>query len=388
MTFELLEQDVPRAKIRIIGIGGGGGNAINTMIEQGLTGVEFVAINTDTQDLERSMTANRIQLNTAVGYDKDARGLGTGGDPEIGREVALENREMIRSILEGTDMVFLTAGMGGGTGTGVTPIIAELAREMGVLTVAIVTRPFFFEGRRRRSTAEEGIQVLKSCVDTLITISNQRLLSAYPNIQLKQAFHAVDNVLYQAVRGVSDLINISGFVNVDFADVHSIMANKGLGLMGVGIAGGDRAVLEAAEQAVTSPLLNDTSMTGARNILINIRGSEGLSIHAIDEANRAITEAADPDANVIIGLIEDPTMGDTVQVTVIATDFEHDDRTVQRDVEVRVVGESIPQSGINTQTDMNQNTSPFPKKAPLVSNTSGGFSMDEFHLPSLRRRRR
>ena len=158
--------------------------------------------------------------------------------------------------------------------------------------------------------------------------------------------------------------------------------------LGVGIAGGDRAVLEAAEQAVTSPLLNDTSMTGARNILINIRGSEGLSIHAIDEANRAITEAADPDANVIIGLIEDPTMGDTVQVTVIATDFEHDDRTVQRDVEVRVVGESIPQSGINTQTDMNQNTSPFPKKAPLVSNTSGGFSLDEFHLPSLRRRRR
>lgn len=388
MTFELVEQDVPRAKIRIIGIGGGGGNAINTMIEQGLTGVEFVAINTDTQDLERSMTANRIQLNTAVGYDKDARGLGTGGDPEIGREVALENREMIRSILEGTDMVFLTAGMGGGTGTGVTPIIAELAREMGVLTVAIVTRPFFFEGRRRRSTAEEGIQVLKSCVDTLITISNQRLLSAYPNIQLKQAFHAVDNVLYQAVRGVSDLINISGFVNVDFADVHSIMSNKGLGLMGVGIASGDRAVLEAAEQAVTSPLLNDTSMTGARNILINIRGSEGLSIHAIDEANRAITEAADPDANVIIGLIEDPTMGDTVQVTVIATDFEHEDRAAQKDVEVRVVGESIPQSSLNTQTDTNQSTSPFPKKAPLVSNTSGGFSMDEFHLPSLRRRRR
>ena len=388
MTFELVEQDVPRAKIRIIGIGGGGGNAINTMIEQGLTGVEFVAINTDTQDLERSMTANRIQLNTAVGYDKDARGLGTGGDPEIGREVALENREMIRSILEGTDMVFLTAGMGGGTGTGVTPIIAELAREMGVLTVAIVTRPFFFEGRRRRSTAEEGIQVLKSCVDTLITISNQRLLSAYPNIQLKQAFHAVDNVLYQAVRGVSDLINISGFVNVDFADVHSIMSNKGLGLMGVGIASGDRAVLEAAEQAVTSPLLNDTSMTGARNILINIRGSEGLSIHAIDEANRAITEAADPDANVIIGLIEDPTMGDTVQVTVIATDFEHEDRAAQKDVEVRVVGESIPQSNLNTPTDTNQPTSPFPRKAPLVSNTSGGFSMDEFHLPSLRRRRR
>lgn len=388
MTFELVEQDVPRAKIRIIGIGGGGGNAINTMIEQGLTGVEFVAINTDTQDLERSMTANRIQLNTAVGYDKDARGLGTGGDPEIGREVALENREMIRSILEGADMVFLTAGMGGGTGTGVTPIIAELAREMGVLTVAIVTRPFFFEGRRRRSTAEEGIQILKSCVDTLITISNQRLLSAYPNIQLKQAFHAVDNVLYQAVRGVSDLINISGFVNVDFADVHSIMANKGLGLMGVGIASGDRAVLEAAEQAVTSPLLNDTSMTGARNILINIRGSERLSIHAIDEANRAITEAADPDANVIIGLIEDPTMGDSVQVTVIATDFEQEDRSAQKDVEVRVVGESIPQSSINTHNDATQNTSPFPRKAPLVSNTSGGFSMDEFHLPSLRRHRR
>ena len=221
MSFELIENEVPRAKIRVIGIGGGGGNAVNSMISNGLTGVDFAVINTDTQDLERALTPNRIQLATDLGYaTENSRGLGTGGQPDFGRDVALENREILRSVLEGSDMVFLTAGMGGGTGTGVTPILAELAREMGILTVAIVTRPFTFEGNRRRKTAEKGIQVLKNCVDTLLTISNQRLLSAYQNIALKDAFVQVDNVLYQAVRGVSDLINMSGFVNVDFADAY------------------------------------------------------------------------------------------------------------------------------------------------------------------------
>jgi len=381
MSFELLENDIPRAKIRIIGIGGGGGNAINNMIRNGLTGVEFAVINTDSQDLERSLTPNRIQLST----DGTGRGLGTGGRPELGRDIALENRELLRSVLEGADMIFLTAGMGGGTGTGVTPVIAELAREMGILTVAVVTRPFLFEGNRRRKTAEQGVKTMKSCVDTLITISNQRLLAAFQNIGLNEAFQEVDTILYQAVRGVSDLINLSGFVNVDFADVQSVMQGKGMGLMGVGFGEGERAVIEAAEHAVSSPLLNEMSMTGARNILINIRGGDSLGIHAVDEANRAISEAADPDANIIIGMIEDPTMGHTVQITVIATDFEDGSAEQQRDVEVRVVGSAYVESPVNTENNNPRSSMRSQSKAPLLNNTSSNWMMEEFHLPRFRR---
>jgi cell division protein FtsZ len=384
MSFELLEQDIPRAKIRIIGIGGGGGNAINNMIRNGLTGVEFAVINTDSQDLERSLTANRIQLSTD-GSGANGRGLGTGGRPELGRDIALENRELLRSVLEGADMIFLTAGMGGGTGTGVAPVVAELAREMGILTVAVVTRPFLFEGNRRRKTAEQGVKTMKSCVDTLITISNQRLLAAFQNIGLNEAFQEVDTILYQAVRGVSDLINLSGFVNVDFADVQSVMQGKGMGIMGVGFGEGERAVIEAAEHAVSSPLLNEMSMTGARNILINIRGGDSLGIHAVDEANRAISEAADPDANIIIGMIEDPTMGQTVQITVIATDFEDGSAEQQRDVEVRVVGSAYVESPVNTENNNPRSNMRAQSKAPLLNNTSSNWMMEEFHLPRFRR---
>ena len=382
MSFELIENDIPRAKIRVIGVGGGGGNAVNSMIQHGLTGVEFAVVNTDSQDLERSLTPNRIQLTTD-GTGSNGRGLGTGGRPELGRDIALENREVLRSVLEGADMIFLTAGMGGGTGTGVTPVIAELAREMGILTVGVITRPFLFEGNRRRKTAEQGVDTMKHCVDTLIAISNQRLLSAFQNIALKDAFVEVDNVLYQAVRGVSDLINMSGFVNVDFADVQSVMAGKGMGIMGVGIGEGDRAVIEAAEAAVNSPLLNEMSMTGARNILINIRGNESLGIHAIDEANRAISEAADPDANIIFGVIEDPTMGNTVQITVIATDFEDASAEYTSNIERRVVGGVVPETPDNTSTL--HNTTRTQTKAPLLNNTRSNWMMEEFHLPRFRR---
>ena len=394
MSFELLENDIPRAKIRVIGVGGGGGNAVNSMISHGLTGVEFAVINTDTQDLERSLTPNRIQLSTD-GTGSNSRGLGTGGRPELGRDIALENRELLRSVLEGADMVFLTAGMGGGTGTGVTPVLAELAREMGILTVGVITRPFLFEGNRRRKTAEQGVETMKHCVDTLIAISNQRLLAAFQNIALKDAFVEVDNVLYQAVRGVSDLINMSGYVNVDFADVQSIMSGKGMGIMGVGIGEGDRAVIEAAEAAVNSPLLNEMSMTGARNILINIRGSASLGIHAIDEANRAISEAADPDANIIIGLIEDPTMGNTVQITVIATDFEDAAAEYTANIERRVVGGAFndtntqdntnPNAATMQNTGLNSNFNRTQTKAPLLNNTRSNWMMEEFHLPRFRK---
>ena len=384
MSFELLDNEIPRAKIRVIGVGGGGGNAVNSMIQHGLTGVDFAVINTDTQDLERSLTPNRIQLTTDGGRDTNGRGLGTGGRPELGRDIALENREVLRSVLEGSDMIFLTAGMGGGTGTGVTPVLAELAREMGILTIGVVTRPFLFEGNRRRKTAEQGIETLRHCVDTLIAISNQRLLSAFQNIALKDAFVEVDTVLYQAVRGVSDLINMSGYVNVDFADVHSVMAGKGMGIMGVGMGTGDRAVIEAAESAVNSPLLNEMSMTGARNILINIRGSESLGIHAVDEANRAISEAADPEANIIIGLIEDPTMGNTVQITVIATDFEDSSAEYTTNIERRVVGDAFPETHEDSNTTNNRVGQ---NKAPLLNNTnrSSSWLMEEFHLPRFRK---
>ena len=386
MSFELIETEIPRAKIRVIGVGGGGGNAINSMIQHGLTGVEFAVINTDTQDLERSLTPNRIQLSTD-GSGSSGRGLGTGGRHELGRDIALENRELLRSVLEGADMVFLTAGMGGGTGTGVTPVLAELAREMGILTVGIITRPFLFEGQRRRKTAEKGVETMKHCVDTLIAISNQRLLAAFQNIALKDAFVEVDNVLYQAVRGVSDLINMSGYVNVDFADVQSIMSGKGMGIMGVGIGEGSRAVIEAAEAAVNSPLLNEMSMTGARNILINIRGSESLGIHAIDEANRAISEAADPDANIIIGLIEDPTMGNTVQITVIATDFEDASTKYTTNIERRVVGGFMPDSPDHDTINPAEgpNMALVQTKAPLLNNTRSNWMMEEFHLPRFRK---
>ena len=385
MSFELIETEIPRAKIRVIGVGGGGGNAINSMIQHGLTGVEFAVINTDTQDLERSLTPNRIQLSTD-GSGSNGRGLGTGGRHELGRDIALENRELLRSVLEGADMVFLTAGMGGGTGTGVTPVLAELAREMGILTVGIITRPFLFEGQRRRKTAEKGVETMKHCVDTLIAISNQRLLAAFQNIALKDAFVEVDNVLYQAVRGVSDLINMSGYVNVDFADVQSIMSGKGMGIMGVGIGEGSRAVIEAAEAAVNSPLLNEMSMTGARNILINIRGSESLGIHAIDEANRAISEAADPDANIIIGLIEDPTMGNTVQITVIATDFEDASTKYTANIERRVVGGFKPESPDHDTNNPAEGTNmTLVTKAPLLNNTRSNWMMEEFHLPRFRK---
>jgi cell division protein FtsZ len=387
MSFELIETEIPRAKIRVIGVGGGGGNAINSMIQHGLTGVEFAVINTDTQDLERSLTPNRIQLSTD-GSGNSSRGLGTGGRHELGRDIALENRELLRSVLEGADMVFLTAGMGGGTGTGVTPVLAELAREMGILTVGIITRPFLFEGQRRRKTAEKGVETMKHCVDTLIAISNQRLLAAFQNIALKDAFVEVDNVLYQAVRGVSDLINMSGYVNVDFADVQSIMSGKGMGIMGVGIGEGSRAVIEAAEAAVNSPLLNEMSMTGARNILINIRGSESLGIHAIDEANRAISEAADPDANIIIGLIEDPTMGNTVQITVIATDFEDASTKYTANIERRVVGGFMQESPDNDNTNNSSdrpNMTGINTKAPLLNNSRSSWMMEEFHLPRFRK---
>jgi cell division protein FtsZ len=318
MNIELVENELPKAQIRVIGVGGGGGNAVNNMIMSGMTGVEFVAVNTDAQDLERSLAPRRFQLGGQL-----TKGLGAGANPEVGREAALEDRDRLAELVVSCDMVFITAGMGGGTGTGAAPVIAQVAKEIGALTVAVVTRPFHFEGRRRRKQADEGIESLRQCVDTLITIPNQRLISmATERTTMKEAFQMADRVLYQAVKGVSDLINFQGIVNVDFADVRTIMANKGVALMGVGVGSGEHRIVEAAQKAINSPLLDDVSIAGATSVLINITGNSDLTMFEINEASTMIQEEAHEDANVIWGWVIDETMQDEARVTVIATGFE------------------------------------------------------------------
>ncbi|NOY24711.1 MAG: cell division protein FtsZ [Oligoflexia bacterium] len=328
--IDIVENELSKAQIRVIGVGGGGGNAVNNMISSGMTGVEFVVVNTDAQDLKRSLAPWRFQLGNQL-----TKGLGAGANPEVGREAALEDRERIIELVSGCDMVFVTAGMGGGTGTGAAPVIAQVAKEAGALTVAVVTRPFHFEGRRRRKQAEEGIEFLRQNVDTLITIPNQRLISmATERTTMREAFGLADRVLYQACKGVSDLINFEGIVNVDFADVRTIMTNKGLALMGVGTGTGTHKTVEAAQQAINSPLLDDVSIAGATSVLINITGNSDLTMYEINEASTMIQEEAHEDANVIWGWVIDDTMKEDAQVTVIATGFEEKQLVLAPPVEV------------------------------------------------------
>ena len=318
MQIELVENEVARAQIRVIGVGGGGGNAVNNMIMSGMSGVEFVAVNTDAQDLARALAPKRFQLGSQL-----TKGLGAGAKADVGRDAALEDRDRLAELVVGCDMVFITAGMGGGTGTGAAPVLAEVAKESGALTVAVVTRPFSFEGRRRMRQAEEGLERLRQCVDTLITIPNQRLLSiSNENTTMTEAFQTADRVLLQAVRGVSDLINYQGIVNVDFADVRTVMSDKGDALMGVGVGTGERRVVEAAQKAINSPLLDDISISGASSLLVNVTGNSDLLLHEISEASTMIQEEAHEDANVIWGWVIDETMKDEARVTVIATGFE------------------------------------------------------------------
>lgn len=317
MSIELVE-DEPKARIRVIGVGGGGGNAVNNMIASNMTGVEFVVVNTDAQDLNRSLASQRIQLGTKI-----TKGLGAGAKPEVGREAAREDHDKLVELVQGCDMVFIAAGMGGGTGTGAAPVIAEIAKEVGALTVAVVTRPFNFEGARRRKQAERGIEELRHAVDTLITIPNQRLIAmAGENTTFQEAFEMADRVLYQAVKGVSDLINNRGMVNVDFADVCTIMSSKGIALMGVGIGSGDNRMIDAAQRAINSPLLDDVSIAGATSVLINVTGSSNIGLREVSDAMAMISEEAHEDVNTIWGMVLDESMGDEVRVTVIATGFE------------------------------------------------------------------
>ncbi len=315
--FEIVEHGILKARIKVIGIGGGGGNAVNTMINAKLSGVDFLVANTDAQSLEASRAPVRVQLGAAV-----TKGLGAGANPEIGRRAAMENEETLKEYLAGSDMIFITAGMGGGTGTGGAPVVARLARAAGALTVGVVTKPFIFEGKKRMHLADDGIEELKQNVDTLIVIPNQRLLSiAAKTTTMLEAFHKADDVLLQAVRGISDLIITPGLINLDFADVRTVMAEMGLALMGAAAASGENRAIEAAQKAISSPLLEDISIQGARGVLINITGGPDLCLHEVNEAASMIQEEADDDANIIFGAVIDDAIVDEIRITVIATGF-------------------------------------------------------------------
>jgi len=308
------------ADIKVIGVGGGGGNAVNRMIAAGVKGVQFLAVNTDCQDLKSNRAAVKMQIG-----GKLTKGLGAGANPEVGRSAALEDTEKLLETLTGADMVFVTAGLGGGTGTGASPIIANLARELGALVVAVVTKPFSFEGRRRRGQADEGLASLRDVVDTVITIPNDKLLHTVgKETPIAEAFLLADDILRQAVQGISDLITVPGEINLDFADVKTIMSGMGMALMGTGISEGEHRAVEAAQRAISSPLLEDSSIHGARGVLINVTGGEDMTLHEVAEAAAIIQEAADPEANIIFGTVIDRAVKGKVKVTVIATGFAHD----------------------------------------------------------------
>ena len=311
------------ANIKVIGVGGGGNNAVNRMVDNQIKGVQFLAVNTENQVLELSKADVTIQIG-----EKVTKGLGAGANPQIGEEAAQESREEITKALEGADMVFVTAGMGGGTGTGAAPIVAECAKEVGALTVGVVTKPFAFEGKRRRAAAEKGIEFLTQKVDTIIVIPNDKLLQVVDKkCSVSDAFSKADEVLRQGIKGISDLIQIPGLINLDFADVKTIMTNQGEALMGIGEGTGENRAADAAKMAINSPLL-ETSIDGAKGILLNLSGSSELGIFEVNEAAQIISDAADPDANIIFGSVIDESLGDKVQVTVVATGFGNNVKSV------------------------------------------------------------
>jgi len=313
----------PGARIKVIGVGGGGGNAVNRMVQSGLDGVEFIVANTDAQALAHNRAPLRLQIGSKL-----TKGLGAGADPNVGRQAALEDTELIINALDGADMVFVTGGMGGGTATGATPVIASLATELGALTVAVVTKPFTFEGKRRMAQADRGIAELRECVDTVITIPNERLLTTIARTtKLTEAFAMADDVLHQAIQGISDLILVPGLINLDFADVTTIMKGMGFAIMGTGFGHGENRAIEAANRAMSSPLLEDASVHGARGVIVNVTGGPDLSLLEVSEATSIIHAAAHEDANIIFGAVVDPTMEGRVKITVIATGFEHQGTT-------------------------------------------------------------
>ncbi|MEX2661605.1 MAG: cell division protein FtsZ [Vicinamibacterales bacterium] len=318
LRLKLDEDARSGARIKVIGVGGGGSNAVNRMVASGLDGVEFIVANTDLQSLRLNPAPNKLQIGAKL-----TKGLGAGADPNVGRQAALEDTEKLIEALDGADMVFVTTGLGGGTGTGAAPVIASLASELGALTIAVVTKPFKFEGRKRAIQAERGLEELRECVDTVITIPNERLLSTIARTtSLTDAFATADDVLRQAIQGISDLILVPGLINLDFADVKTIMSGMGLAIMGTGLAEGEDRAMIAASAAISSPLLEDASVKGARGVIINVTGGNDLSLIEVSEASAVIQEAAHEEANIIFGAVVDPRMEGQVKITVIATGFD------------------------------------------------------------------
>ena len=374
-VFELDDNGLDQlAKIKVIGVGGGGSNAVNRMINLGLQGVEFIAVNTDAQALLKSLAPKRMQIG-----EKLTRGLGAGAQPEIGQKAAEESRDDILDTLRGADMVFVTAGMGGGTGTGAAPVVAECAREIGALTVGVVTRPFSFEGMKRRRNAELGIENLKKHVDTIITIPNDRLMQVVDKkTPITQAFSIADDVLRQGVKGISDLIALPGLINLDFADIRTVMKDAGTALMGIGRASGESRALDAAQQATNSKLL-ESSISGASRVLFSIAGGPDLTLTEVDEAARTVESCADESANIIYGQIIDESLGDEVRITVIATGFKQGASQSSMDFSRKDLFASTTQSA------------PEPVQQPAsvnFSNTPNGRFADEDYIPDFLKRQR
>ncbi len=387
------------AKMKVVGVGGAGGNALNWMIEAGLKSVDFIAVNTDAQALESNAAQRKVQIGK-----HSTRGLGAGANPNVGREAIEEDREELYQILAGADMVFVTAGMGGGTGTGAAPIVAQVAREQGALTVGIVTKPFLFEGKKRMSQAQEGIEALREQVDTLIVIPNQRLISLVDRTtSLVEAFKLADNVLLHATRGISDLITEPGMVNLDFADVRTVMSAKGDALMGVGTGWGEHRAVEAAQQAISSPLLEEVSIDGARSVLVNITGGTNLSLHDVADATTVITEAAGEEAEVIFGAVIDNKIDDEIRVTVIATGFKrvsanarpHAIRTAPAVrasvIEMPITPRREPVKIDSFSDSFPLNVQPLTREVngriePIVVGDEGESSLDDFEVPTFLRK--
>jgi len=377
--FEIEEELTQVARIKVVGVGGGGGNAVNTMISSGLTGVDFIVANTDAQALSNSKAHIKVNLGSRL-----TKGLGAGANPEVGKNAAIEERQRIKEVLEGADMVFVTAGLGGGTGTGGAPIIAEIAKEMGILTVGVVTKPFMFEGKRRQKQAEDGWRELKKSVDTLITIPNQRLLSiSGKNTSFVDAFKKADEVLLQAVKGISDIINFHGFINVDFADVRAVMSEMGMALMGNGSATGENRAVTAAQKAIHNPLLEDISIKGAKGVLINITGNSSMTMLEVEEAATLIKDEAHEDANIIYGQVIDDSIGDEIRVTVIATGFGKSDEDASHIIPSISI---LKKESMDTPTFLRRDRSS--ENLPVIKiGAVSDFEMeDEYDVPTFMRR--
>lgn len=382
--IEFQDEQLGPAVIRVVGVGGAGGNAVNTMIEAGLRGVEFIAVNTDVKDLRKCNAPEKLQIGEEL-----TRGLGAGSNPQLGQQAANDDREKLQAIVDGADMVFITAGLGGGTGTGASPVVAELAKNAGVLTVAVATRPFEFEGRVRAAQAEDGIKELKNFVDALITIPNQRLLEVVDrNTSLIEAFNIANDVLRQGVQGISDLITGVGYISVDFADVRTVMTETGSALMGIGLDGSDNRAQRATEKAMSNPLVEEASIQGARGILVNISGGPDLGMHEVDEAMAPIHDSVAPDAIILFGVVIDPELKDNVKVTVIATGFD----STRREKDTILGNEALDMDTILSanfdKPTFLRRRRPSTTRSSIIGNgNSSNFLEDDLDIPAFLRRK-